>query len=502
MSKKTAIIDLGSNGVRMSVYEQTGEESFMILRKMSSKVKLSEGIYENEGILQDFAMDRTIQALEGFLASAKALGVDDIRPITTSAVREAPNQAEFLAKAKEIGIDFNVLAGEDEGMYGGIAASKLIAQDEGVTIDIGGGSTEFCLIKDGEIVDMTSIKLGTSRLNELFISKGDVEGAKKYIQEELQNLPEQFKSANAMAMGGTGRAMGKVMMRNSDYPLEMIHGYSASYKEEKESFDTISNAKSKKELKKANVPKGRLESMQSGTLILQSAIEKIGAKNVIASEAGLREGYYIKEVMGEGKEVPNLKNPSLQAIVDKYGVDKEQSGYESQLGEKIFDETSNLHELDDKYKFHVKTALELSQAGEFVDAFSDGRHIDHILKNTKVFGITHEGLILIGEILRNVENNRVKKEDLEKFAELLPDQETVEKLTQIVWLTKSLNTDKSMPEVSVQEENGNVRIEGDTYLAKEQITKKRDKFFTDIYLEGETSQETKKKKKKKKSKSL
>ena len=182
MAKITAIIDIGSNSVRMAIFEKTSHLGFHLLYETKSKVRISESTYAHNGYLQPIPMKRAIYALKDFLHIAKIHKARKILCVATSAVRDAPNKTEFLKLAREIGLKIKVITGEQEAYFGALSALNLLPYTSGITIDIGGGSTECALIENHKIIDKISLELGTIRLKELFFDKKDFKTAEYLIQ--------------------------------------------------------------------------------------------------------------------------------------------------------------------------------------------------------------------------------------------------------------------------------------------------------------------------------
>ena len=153
MAKITAVIDIGSNSARMAIFKKTSHFGFVLLKEIKSRVRISEGAYENGGNLQDYAIERALNALKEFLLIAKNLKVRKILAVATSAVRDAPNKTYFLSRVRsEVGINIKVIDGVKEAFFGAVAATNLLPYKNGITIDIGGGSTEFALIENGKLL--------------------------------------------------------------------------------------------------------------------------------------------------------------------------------------------------------------------------------------------------------------------------------------------------------------------------------------------------------------
>ena len=189
MSKVTTIIDIGSNSMRMVVLQKSSRFAFNLINETKSKVKISEGCYENSGNLQEIPMQRAYESLKSFLNISNALKSRKIICVATSALRDAPNSSVFISRIKkDLGLNIKVIDGEKEAYYGGVAALNLLHDNSFVTIDIGGGSTEFCFVKNGKIEKSISLNIGTVRIKELYFNKDNIEGARKYILEELKTI--------------------------------------------------------------------------------------------------------------------------------------------------------------------------------------------------------------------------------------------------------------------------------------------------------------------------
>jgi len=475
MAKITAVIDIGSNSVRMAVFKKTSHFGFVLLKEIKSRVRISEGAYENGGELQEFAINRAINALKEFLLIAKSLKARKILAVATSAVRDAPNKSIFLSKVKkEIGLNIKVIDGKKEAFFGAVASSNLLPENNGITIDIGGGSTEFALIQDKKIIDKISLKLGTVRLKELFFDKNDIEGAKQYINSELSKLPTNFLSNKIFGIGGTIRALSKAIMKKNEYPLDILHGFNYKFEKEQKFFELVINA-TDKELKSFGFKDERLDVIKEGTLILFQSIKKLQAKEVITSGVGVREGVFLSDLLRTANYMfPKNFNPSVKSIEDIYQIDKKTSNYETNLALKLFDILKPLHNIDDNYKKHLKYAMKLSMAGSYIDFYSSHKHTNYVLLNSLNYGFTHQDRILISKIIRYHKKKKIKKGDLSLYKEISPDKNTLEILCYIFWLTKVLNTNLANQKLELKLKDNTLFIKGNNlYLAKEELNKNK-----------------------------
>ena len=474
MAKITAVIDIGSNSARMAIFKKTSHFGFVLLKEIKSRVRISEGAYQNDGNLQPNAINRAINALKEFKFIVKSLKVRKILIVATSAVRDAPNKNQFLNLVKkETGLQIKVIDGEKEAFFGAIAASNLLPQKSGITIDIGGGSTEIALIENKKIVDKISLKLGTVRLKELFFDKNDISGAKKYIQKELSKLPNNFKNETIFGIGGTIRALSKVIMQKNEYPLDILHGFTYKIEKEEKFINEVINS-DYKNLKKLGFKEERFDVIREGSLILKEILEHINAKKIVTSGVGVREGVFLADMLRNSNYMfPSNFNPSVRSIEDIYQIDKKISNYEVNLALKLFDTLKPIHNLDDKYKTYLKYAIKLSSAGNYIDFYSAHKHTNYILLNSLHYGFTHEERILISKIIRYHKKKRIKQIYLKEYKELAPNKEILENLCKIFFITKTLNSDLSNPNIELKLKNNQLVIKGQNlYLAKENMNKK------------------------------
>ena len=478
MAKITTVIDIGSNSARMAVFKKTSRFGFYLVREEKSKVRISEGAYEHNGELQDFAIKRALNALSEFLLISKSLKSRKILCVATSAVRDAPNKSEFISLVKkELGLNIKVIDGEKEAFFGGVAAANLLYEKSGVTIDIGGGSTEFAFIKNKHIENTISLKLGTVRLKELFFDKGDIEGARKYIKNELEKLGNNFNHKTVFGIGGTIRALSKIIMEEIEYPIDILHGFTYEFEKYKYFLEHIIKMDNEA-LLKIGVKQERLDVIRPGTLIFLEAIKYLKGQKIITSGVGVREGVFLTDLLrNHNHKFPDNFNPSVRTIIDVYQIDRKLASYETKIALKVFDLLKKDFKLDDSYKMHLIYAIKLSRAGELIDFYEAHKHTDYILLNSLHYGFRHCDRLLISKIIRFHKRKKIKKREIEEYKCLLPKKDIVEKLCNIFWVAKLINIDFSMPEVNIVKENKKIIIIGEKlYLAKER-SKTRELFF-------------------------
>ena len=139
MAKRIAVIDIGSNSIRIAIYEKTSRFAFHLLYETKSKVRLSENAYQNAGTLQKEAMQRAYETLNEFLTIANSFNVRKILCVATSCLRDAPNKKDFLLHVKnKLKLNIKLVDGEKEAYLGSLACANLLPkQKNALPIDIG-----------------------------------------------------------------------------------------------------------------------------------------------------------------------------------------------------------------------------------------------------------------------------------------------------------------------------------------------------------------------------
>jgi len=471
MAKITTIIDIGSNSMRMVVFKKTSRFAFHLINESKSKVKISEGCYENDGNLQPIPMQRAFNALKSFLNIAVNLKSRKILCVATSALRDAPNAKTFLSKvSKELKLNIKVIDGAKEAYYGGVAAQNLIDCDDFTTVDIGGGSTEFAIVSNKSIIDTVSLNIGTVRIQELYIDKDNLAGAKDYIVSELESINRKLPTI--VGLGGTARALSRAIIQNNDYPLDILHGFTYDVSKNLKLFDDIINADDYKELRALGVRKDRFDTIATGTFIFKTILEYFEVEKVITSGVGVREGVYLTDILRTtNHKFPANFNISVRSLLDRFVDDSSQSAFLGNNAKKIFDTLSPLHKLDEKYRSILVVASKLQLVGLSLSFYKNQEHTFWYILNGLNYGFTHEDKTLIAIVAKFSKKSLPKSYDIEEFQELLPGIEVIRWLNFMMTLNITLNLEFSKEKYEFELDGNNFSISSvnSIYLVKNEI---------------------------------
>ncbi|QOG11514.1 Ppx/GppA phosphatase family protein [Arcobacter sp. FWKO B] len=477
MAKITTIIDIGSNSMRMVVLKKTSRFGFHLINESKCKVKISEGSYQNGGNLQPIPMQRAYDALKSFLNISTALKSRKILCVATSALRDAPNKAEFVLRIKnELGLNIKVIDGSKEAYYGGVAALNLLHSDNFVTVDIGGGSTEFAIVKNKKIVDFVSLDIGTVRLKELFFDNDDLIGAKEYILQELKKVSSENMQeiSTVVGIGGSIRAISKLFMQDMSYPLDVLHGFDYKYKDHKSYFEDIISAKNEGDLKKLGVKRDRFDTIKEGAFIFDAILDYFSIENVVTSGVGVREGVYLCDLLrNQNDKFPSNFNLSVRTFIDRFELDSKLTAYLGNNASKIFQALKPLHNLDNKYGSLLVVASKLYSVGVTLNFYKYSENSFDFILNGLNYGFSHSDKVLIAHMIKYSKNSLPVGDDLKEFKELLPDTWIVQWLSFMLSLNVALNSDYSKRKYEYLLDKNELTISDNDipYLIRENVDK-------------------------------
>jgi len=476
MAKRTAVIDIGSNSARLVIYERTSRYGFHLICEQKSRVRIGEGAYRQGGNLQPIGIERAYLALQSFIQTTKKYRVHKILCVATSALRDAPNGREFVAWIREhLKLSIKIIDGNEEAKLGAIATNNLLPIDSGITIDIGGGSSDMALIEGGKIVETCSLNIGTVRLKELFFDHNEpIERAMEYIALELEKIPNRFKSSLAIGIGGSARTLSKAIMRRSDYPLDKLHAFRYSVKDEMDYLTYVTQA-DLKSLEKLDIKRGRFDTIREGTLIFVSILKKIEAKEVISSGVGVREGLFLKDLLRNSRlQFPVGLNPSTQSILDRFDnltPKSSNSSHRVKVASRIYQLCHEEFGLSYSYLDPLKVALKLSNIGKTLTIYKSRQHAFYIAMQELNFGFDHKDMLIISLLLRTCGNSLLKKQLFEKYREILPPKDSMRSLSFIYNLTILLHENSNEADINLSYSDKILTIDSNQslYHAKESI---------------------------------
>ncbi len=293
--KKIAIIDLGSNSVRMSIFSVPDYKTYTLLNNHRIMVKLSEGMGES-CMLTSAAQERVLTALSNYCAIIKEECVNEIKAVATAAVRKAKNGIEFLNLVKEkTGIEVEVIAGEKEAYLDFLAVKEILNIKSGIICDIGGGSVELINVSSNlSPLECVSIPIGSRAIYERFFAHGETISAYSEAEAWISSLfsdvkwLSNVKDVPIIGLGGTLRALAKYDC--NDKTQQLIESHKISSNRIDFLFNRILNSSIDERKDMAGIGKDRADIMVGGLISLMCLKKMINSPQLIVADIGVREG--------------------------------------------------------------------------------------------------------------------------------------------------------------------------------------------------------------------
>lgn len=283
-----AIVDIGSNSVRLVAYEGLSRALTPIFNE-KVLCGLGRGV-AIDGLLAPEAVEKTVSALRGFRLLCGQMGVSDITVLATAAAREARNGAAFLARAAEaIGTPITLVTGSREAELSALGVMSGVHRPDGVVGDLGGGSLELIDIRGRDVGAGVSLPIGGLVLSDL--SRNSPKRAIRLVREALAEAAplRELKGRNFYAVGGTFRALAKLHMSRRAYPLHVIQGY-VMPAEAALFADLLEQAEGLGHGAFTAVSAARRPLLAYGAVVLEEIVRLGQPRSVVVSTSGVREG--------------------------------------------------------------------------------------------------------------------------------------------------------------------------------------------------------------------
>ncbi|WP_419808216.1 Ppx/GppA family phosphatase [Sphingomonas sp.] len=291
---RTAIVDIGSNSIRLVVY-QGPERLPAILFNEKVLAGLGRGLAAT-GAIDARAMAAARVALARFARLAREMEATRLRTVATAAVRDAANGAELIAHAEDVGLSVEILSGEQEALGAGYGVLSAFPQADGIVGDLGGGSLELIRVKDGQPAERVSFPFGVLRLAAARANGDGSAEAKVASAIDGAGWTGRGRGLPFYLVGGSWRALARLDMDLTGYPLPIIQGYCMDAATIARLIATIEGATRSRLRATPGLSSGRIPTLGDAAGLLQLLMRELGSTSTIVSAYGLREGLLFEEL--------------------------------------------------------------------------------------------------------------------------------------------------------------------------------------------------------------
>ncbi|HEY2930704.1 MAG TPA: Ppx/GppA phosphatase family protein [Acidobacteriota bacterium] len=447
--KRAAIIDLGSNTARVILINFRPAYTYHLEDEIREVVRLREAMTRN-GLAQD-AMARGLSTLRLFKQYCDAMAADIIIPTTTSAVREAANGRKFVRRVrKETGLKLQVLSGEREAYYGTLGVLNCTPLQDGVVVDIGGGSVQVSQVNSRRFERGEALTLGALALTERFVrsdppKRREIREIKREIERQIGSLRWlSHLSGPLVGLGGTIRNLARIEASRQAFPLNRINGFVLTRSSVKKTTGLLEEFPVRERKEIPGLSKDRADIILAGALVVESVMESLDVKELTVSQYGLREGLFF-EHFWKRLRYPVASDPGEFSVLNMarfYDYQERHAHHVGRLALRLFDQMAPLHAYGDWERRLLHTAALLHDIGTVISYNDHHKHSQMLIAGNGIPGYSPRETALIALLARY---HRDGNPSLGDYRSLLPseDELRVARLAALLRLSECLERGKN-----------------------------------------------------------
>jgi exopolyphosphatase / guanosine-5'-triphosphate,3'-diphosphate pyrophosphatase len=448
---RLAAIDIGSNSIHMIVVAPEPHGGYRVLGREREMVRLGKTGF-GDGALSEAAMRDGLEALFKMTTLARLKGAERVVAVATSAVREARNGSDFLARVKaQTGMDVQLLTGVEEGRLIYRAVREAVDLGTGATliVDVGGGSTEWITARAGELDDVVSLSLGSLRCAASL--RGDPPGAaaldrlRRQVQKRLAEAVPRAKFDRMVATSGTAVTVADLLDLFADRRLREVTGGSREVRI-KDLAPLVERLRGLRRREIANLPpvgEPRSESLLAGAILLQELAGHAGVDRFQVSDRALREGLVLEAL---GQPVPEAGAPEdLRRRQVLNLAERTESVYRhslqcARLAVRLFDVTASVHGLGTREREWLEYAALLHDIGYSIQYKGHHKHAYYLITHAHLDAFDQREIEIMAHVARYHRGPVPRPDRHPTLAALKPwQQRTIRALTALLRVADSLD---------------------------------------------------------------
>lgn len=452
MKNYYAIIDIGSNTMRLVIYVQERAGRLREVENVKAVARLRNYLDQEENLGPE-GSDILINALQNFRDVIKTYELTDFVCVATATIRQAKNQDQLKQLVKKhLDWEMRILSEQEEAFYGYLAVVNSTSIKEGITIDIGGGSTEVTYFKDRQLIHAHSFPFGALTLQSFLESEGSPESNLKHLRDYLF---KQFKSLNwlteknipLIGIGGSARNLVQIDQNQKAYPLAGLHQYKMDYSDIIGISNYLSSLSFKKLQKVEGLSKDRSDIILPAIEAFHCLYITMEADCFVLSRKGLRDGVFYELLSPKNDTIlfPNVLEDSIQELMNDYNLKPEQISHVQYLTKSLFDkikETGIVSLSNQDWKL-IKRASQVFNLGDYIDSESSAEHTFYLLANRTIDGLMHVDRLKIA-LIASFKNKTAFKQFIRPYKNwfLKQERKRLKLLGALLKFTSSLDATK------------------------------------------------------------
>ena len=408
---RIAAIDIGSNSIRQIVADVSPTGAIRVVDEMKAAPRLGAGLDET-GELSDVAMRSASEALGRMATLARQLGAQRIEAVATSAVRDARNGAQFLARVREdTGLRVRLLDGEEEARlsFRSALAHFELGAGRAVVMDIGGGSLELALSADGLLEHLHSLPFGAVRLTERYLRAGsrrrDVERLRADLRAELRAMlrARDWRGAQLIGSGGTFTNLASVLAaRRGIQMARTVHGTHIPRGELEHVLDMLQEMTPAERVEVPGLNPARADIIVAGLAVAAEVMARIEARELQVSAYGIREGLLLESA----RVAPTVADPgearerSVREFAERCHFEEPHARNVQELALQLFDQIGSRLELGAGDRRILADAALLHDVGYHINYDKHHKHSYHLILHAELLGMNPEEQVAVANVAR------------------------------------------------------------------------------------------------------
>ena len=448
-----AVVDIGSNSVRMVAAEVQPDSAFHILERMERPVPLGHNTFVS-GRIQPETMNAAIAILRDYRTVLDSYHVKHVRAVATSAVREASNRDAFVDRiAMATDLNVEVIEPAEEGRLTVSAVRAALGNAFGINkgrtliVEVGGGSALLTFLNDGEIASSEGYNLGAIRLQEMLgIANEPPHRAADLLSHHISNVIMAIGRTlplasveSFVAIGGDARFAARQVGRGAGVPDASIID-----RKDFDRFVTVAALDSTEELtRKHGIPFATAETLVPALLAYQSLIHATKAKELLVSNVSMRDGLLLdlaRYVTGkEDMELATHTIHSAETTGEKYLYDAKHAHQVAQLAVRLYDELKAVHRMPPRYRLLLRVAAILHEIGGFVSSRAHHKHSYYLISHSPIYGLRQRESEIVANTARYHRRSAPKTSHLDYMNLSRGDRIIVNKMASLLRVADALD---------------------------------------------------------------
>jgi exopolyphosphatase/guanosine-5'-triphosphate,3'-diphosphate pyrophosphatase len=473
-SRLVAVLETGSTGIRLLVAQVEENGQWKAVDSAGRPVSLGRDVFSS-GELSRESLLGCISVLRDFaeLLSGWGIAPGDAHCIATSALRVAKNRDIFIDRIRqETGFCLSVVDGLEENRLMYLAVRFALGLDlplfwraNSMILEIGGGSTEAMLLRQGQIVAAHSVKLGTITIERKMRRRaGSGFPDERHLRDAMRNTmvilagQMDMASVKTLVMIGTNAivAAQHAGSRLNDHCLTINRTDFSAF------VGRIRNWTAEDCMRKLGISYAETEGLVHGLLVLKLFFGETGAEKAVVPLVSIREGCLVDLALGVDpafqEEFRSQITASAESLGRKYHYEEAHSLHVAKLCMRLFDALAKEHGMGSRQRTMLETAAILHDVGTIISASGHQKHGHYIVSNSDIFGISREELLVIANVVLYHRGEPPSEADVEYLGLQREDRILVLKMASILRVADALDRSHSQKIKDIEVERSKAAV--------------------------------------------